>query len=167
MTDLTKNDEYDITRRVLASVTSMRSCFKNTPIDLIDDILGKLTGIKEEKEAEYRQFETEAVERNDKRLQAVTLLEEAGLPVPPELLQPITAEFLATGQITTTKKSKGTSKPRKASLAWRNPEKNGEWEKYSSGRLANWVAKAKNEYGESDETLTIYAEEYNKEMGFE
>lgn len=166
MSELSKNDEYDITRRVLASVTSMRSCFKNTPLDLIDDILGKLTGIKEEKEAEYRQFETEAVERNEKRLQAVTLLEEAGLPVPPEFLQPITAEFLATGQ-TTTKRSKGAAKPRKVSLAWRNPEKGGEWEKYSSGRMANWVAKAKEEYGETDETLAIYAEEYNSEMGLE
>ncbi|MGX2015065.1 H-NS family histone-like protein [Providencia huashanensis] len=166
MSELTKNDEYDITRKTLSNITSIRSCFKNTPIDLIDDILGKLAAIKEEKEAEYRQFEAEAVERNEKRLQAVTLLEEAGLPVPPEFLQPITAEFLATGQ-TTTKRSKGAAKPRKVSLAWRNPEKGGEWEKYSSGRMANWVAKAKDEYGETDETLTIYAEEYNKEMGLE
>lgn len=166
MNELSKNEEYEVTRKTLANLTAIRSCFKNTPLDLLDDILSKLTGLKEEKEAEYRQFETEAVEKNEKRLQAVALLEDAGLPIPPEFLQPITAEFLATGQ-STTKKAKGQTKPRKVNLAWRNPEKAGEWEKYSSGRTANWIAKAKDEYGETDETLAIYAEEYNKEMGLE
>lgn len=166
MNELTKNEQYDIARTVLASITAIRSCFKNSSIDSIDDIIGKLSSVKEEKEVEYRQFKTEAVEKNEKRLQAVTLLEEAGLPIPPEFLQPITAEFLATGQ-STTKKAKGQAKPRKVNLAWRNPEKAGEWEKYSSGRTANWIAKAKEEYGETDETLAIYAEEYNKEMGLE
>ncbi|HHR6469874.1 TPA: hypothetical protein ACS8CE_003489 [Providencia alcalifaciens] len=165
MTDLTKNDEYDITRKTLSSITAIRSCFKHSTIDFIDEIIGKLSAVKEEKEAEFRQFESEAAERNEKRIQAVGLLEAAGLPIPPEYLQTITAELLATGQTGKKPRSKGKAAPAKARLAWKNPE-TGEWETYSRGRTANWIAVAK-EAGETDETLALYAEEYNKEMGFE
>lgn len=166
MSELTKNDEYDIARRTLSSITAIRACFRHVTVDSIDEIIGKLSSIKEEKEAEFRQFESEAAIRDEKRIQAVTLLESAGLPIPPELLHAITAESMATGMTGGKKpRSKGKAAPAKARLAWRNPE-TGEWETYSRGRTANWIAVAK-EAGETDETLALYAEEYNKEMGFE
>ncbi|MDE9544144.1 hypothetical protein [Xenorhabdus bovienii] len=163
MNDLKKNDEYDITRKTLVNITAIRSCFKQSTTDSIDEIIGKLLAIKEEKEAEFRQYETEAVARNEKRIQAVELLEAAGLLVPNEYLRPITAELLATGQVNTKKaSSKGKSAPAKARLAWKNPT-TGEWETYSRGRTANWIAVAK-EAGETDETLALYAKEYNDEI---
>ncbi|MEM8183579.1 H-NS family nucleoid-associated regulatory protein [Morganella morganii subsp. sibonii] len=166
MNDLTKNDEYEITRKTLASLSSIRGCFKHTPIDIMDDILGKLVSIKEEKQAEFRQFEQEAGERDEKRIQAIKLLEDAGLPIPPEFLTPITAEYLATGGQAGKKRSKKVSKPGKAKFAWKQPD-SGEWLTYSGrGRMANWIDQAK-AAGETDETLMLYAEEYNKEMGFE
>lgn len=79
MTELTRNDEYNIIIKHMGSITSLRKFASQQNYDLLEGIRDKLTAILDERREEEELRKLELQELEEKRLKALAYLEEVGL----------------------------------------------------------------------------------------
>lgn len=79
MTELTKDEEYQIVSKHLTGLTNLRKFAQTKDFDWLDDVCGKLSGILDEKREEEELRKLELAEQEEKRLKALKYLEELGI----------------------------------------------------------------------------------------
>lgn len=79
MTELTREDEYNIIIKHMGSITSLRKFADQQNFDLLEEISNKLTAIIAERQEEEELRKLELQELEEKRLKALAYLEEIGL----------------------------------------------------------------------------------------
>ncbi|HAF2404726.1 TPA: H-NS histone family protein [Salmonella enterica] len=84
MTELTREDEYNIILKHLGSITTLRKFARQQNIDLLEEVSTKFTAIIAERKEEEELRHMELQELEEKRLKALEYLESIGL-APDEL----------------------------------------------------------------------------------
>lgn len=79
MTELTREDEYNIIIKHMGSITSLRKFASQQNYDLLEAIRDKLTAVLDERREEEELRKLELQELEEKRLKALAYLEEIGL----------------------------------------------------------------------------------------
>lgn len=79
MTELTREDEYNIIIKHMGSITSLRKFASQQNYDLLESIRDKLTAVLDERREEEELRKLELQELEEKRLKALAYLEEIGL----------------------------------------------------------------------------------------
>lgn len=145
MTELTREDEYNIILKHLGSITSLRKFADQQNFDLLEEISNKFSAILAERreEEELRQLELQELE--DKRLKALEYLESIGLS--PDELKVSVFENAPKRK----KKSKGdTTRPAK----YAHTDEKGKTHYWTGiGRTSNYFKKLLDEGHELEEFL--------------
>lgn len=156
MTELTRQDEYDIILKHLGSITSLRKFADQQNFDLLEEICNKFTAIIAERreEEELRQLELQELE--EKRLKALEYLESIGL-TPDELKVSVFEN-----EPKRRKKSKGTP-IRKAKYA--HTDEHGETHYWTGvGRISNYFKNLTDQGHSLDEFLIEKGENAAKDV---
>ncbi|MCZ8812470.1 H-NS family nucleoid-associated regulatory protein [Escherichia albertii] len=122
MTDLTREEEYEIITKHLSSITTLRKFALSKDFEWLDDVKEKLDALLSEAREEYELKKLEAEEREQKRLEALRFIEQLGFDVN-SISEPVTVGGLKT------KRSKGKSGVRKAK--YRFTDENGKIKEWS------------------------------------
>lgn len=145
MTELTREDEYNIILKHLGSITSLRKFANQQNFDLLEEISNKFIAIITERreEEELRQMKLQELE--EKRLKALEYLESIGLS--PDELKVSVFENAPKRK----KKSKGTT-TRKNKYA--HTDENGKTHYWTGiGRVSNYFKKLVDEGHDLEEFL--------------
>lgn len=89
MTELSRDEEYQITSKHLTGLTALRKFANTKDYEWLETVVGQLSSIVEEKREAFEFAKMEAEEREKERQKAIKLVEEMGFSVE-SLLEPIT-----------------------------------------------------------------------------
>lgn len=145
MTELTREEEYEIVSKHLASITTLRKFAQTKDFEWLEDVKEKLDALLGEAREEYELKKLEAEELEQKRQRILQQINETGLDLN-LLFEPITVSSL-TGKKAKTKK--GARKPK-----YRFTDENGNTVEWSgNGRSPSALKKLLDEGHSLDEFL--------------
>lgn len=158
-----QDENYSDLRGMLANIRTLRKALKGTDLDLLNEYVEKLTVIRDETVEEYKQFENQLIEKNDAIKKTISILENAGLPIPDELKKEYTINDLLGIEKKAKRKAqrKGHTTTLKPKYAIKDNE--GNWQVWAGrGHKPKWFTEAL-ESGLARSDLEELAKEYNLE----
>lgn len=156
-----QDENYSDLRGMLANIRTLRKALKGTDLDLLNEYVEKLTVIRDETVEEYKQFENQLIEKNDAIKKTISILENAGLPIPDELKKEYTINDLLGIEKKAKRKAqrKGHTTTLKPKYAIKDNE--GNWQVWAGrGHKPKWFTEAL-ESGLARSDLEELAKEYN------
>lgn len=157
------SEQHEELRSKLNNIRVIRKTFEGCSLEWIDEVIVKLTTVRDEIKEEHQKYEEIVKQREESRLKSLKDFEVSGYPIPESMLTPYTISDLL--GIENQKSKKRTKKnPDEKVIAKFAINGDDGWKIWAGGRgrAPKWYADATEE---QRELMALDAAIYNEEMG--